>query len=99
VDPSSGELISVIWGSNKKNTVAPNLPTTDTVRTPSSAEWLRGVALRDLTMYETYAACVDAKGDVYQWGEGFAALSPTAGPTVTLRGKVRSYALATYPTC
>ncbi len=59
------------------------------------ADWLRDVALRELSVHERHAACVDAKGDVYQWGEGFigsadagADVSSTGRPVRTLRGKV-----------
>lgn len=62
---------------------------TDVIRTPSIAEWLDGVALRDLAIHNDTAACVDSRGDVYQWGNGF-----TGGddrkkkPILTLREKV-----------
>lgn len=65
---------------------------TEYVRTPAVADWLNGVALRDLSMHERHAACVDASGDVYQWGDGFFGSSESAStsgkPVSTLRGKV-----------
>jgi alpha-tubulin suppressor-like RCC1 family protein len=65
------------------------MPGVDSVRNPAGAEWLKDIALRDLTLQERHAACVDAKGDVYQWGAGF---SPSfTEPTITLRNKVRIY--------
>jgi hypothetical protein len=76
----------LIW--TRFNALAPDTPG-DNVRSPSSAEWLRGVALRDLALAETYGACADAQGDVYQWGSAFP--SPTAGPwkpMLVLKGKV-----------
>jgi alpha-tubulin suppressor-like RCC1 family protein len=61
------------------------------VRVPSIADWLQDVALRDLVAHERHAACIDARGDVYQWGDGFFGTSDTSErkPTLTLRGKVR----------
>ncbi|KAI6036529.1 regulator of chromosome condensation 1/beta-lactamase-inhibitor protein II, partial [Pisolithus microcarpus] len=52
----NGSLQGVAWGSN-------NIPQT--------SAWLENVALRDLALHERHAACVDARGDVYQWGDGF----------------------------
>jgi hypothetical protein len=51
------------------------------------------VALRDLAVHAAHAACVDGRGDVYQWGGGFFAAEQSASgdgkPVLTLRGKVR----------
>lgn len=58
----------------------------DSVRYPVGAEFLKDVALRDLALAEQHAACVDARGDVYQWGDGFS--SSSRKPTLTLRNKV-----------
>jgi hypothetical protein len=63
------------------------MPGVDSVRNPAGAEWLKDIALRDLTLQERHAACVDARGDVYQWGAGFSPSSTE--PTITLRNKVR----------
>lgn len=62
-----------------------------TLRTPTIAKWLDGVALRDLQLHESHAACVDARGDVYQWGSGFfgKAFSGSHFPKLTLKGKVQ----------
>ncbi|KAH0584302.1 putative E3 ubiquitin-protein ligase HERC4 [Termitomyces sp. J132] len=82
----SDDLRTVVWGSNKYNTLT--MEDIDVIRTPSIAEWLDGVALRDLAIYKDNAACVDSRGDVYQWGNGF-----TGGdvqkrkPILTLREK------------
>ncbi len=59
------------------------------------ASFLRDVALRDLAVHATHAACVDGRGDVYQWGDGFfgqqsESASGDRKPVLTLRGKVRS---------
>ena len=61
------------------------------------ADWLKDIALRDLALQEKHAACIDAKGDVYQWGDGFfgsseSSSSSSGKPLLTLRGKVRVYA-------
>ena len=61
------------------------------IRTPRVASFLRDVALRDLAVHAAHAACVDGRGDVYQWGDGFFAQTSGSGdrkPVLTLRGKV-----------
>ena len=69
--------------------VAPQTTSTDAVRVPNDIPWLRGVALRDLSLAEKYGACVDAKGNVYQWGTGFVpAVGGPSNPSAVLRGKV-----------
>ncbi|KAF5387108.1 hypothetical protein D9615_001862 [Tricholomella constricta] len=71
----------------RSNTLTPE--DADVIRTPSIAQWLDGVALRDLVLHRDHAACVDALGDVYQWGSGYAGhdLSKSQKPTLTLREK------------
>ncbi|PPQ76625.1 hypothetical protein CVT26_012732 [Gymnopilus dilepis] len=85
-DPDA--LSSYVWGSNVNKTLSPN-EVTDLVPTPTVAKWLDGVALRDLQLHQRHSACVDAKGDVYQWGDGFFEDKvPTPHlPHLTLRGK------------
>ncbi|KAJ2968011.1 hypothetical protein NUW54_g13339 [Trametes sanguinea] len=64
---------------------------TFSIRVPTPAEWFDNVALRDLALHEKHAACVDARGDVYQWGDGFFGNEPGSShgkPRLTLRGKV-----------
>lgn len=75
------------------NVIAPQSPGVESIRTPSTAAWLQNVALRDLALHEKHAACVDARGDVYQWGDRFfgqpsTSLEDQRKPTLTLRGKV-----------
>lgn len=42
-----------------------------------------------MALHERHAASVDARGDVYQWGDGFFGLKSDAkAPKLTLRGKV-----------
>ena len=64
------------------------------IRTPAVASFLHDVALRDLAVHATHAACVDGRGDVYQWGDGFIDQRSASGddrkkPVLTLQGKVR----------
>ncbi|KAH7912150.1 regulator of chromosome condensation 1/beta-lactamase-inhibitor protein II [Hygrophoropsis aurantiaca] len=89
-----GTITAVVWGSNKSNIIAPQAPGTERVQVPSAGDWLEGVALRDMALHETHAACVDARGNVYQWGDGFFGSQPTSAavqefrePKLTLRGK------------
>ena len=66
----------------------------ESIRAPAVTDWLKDVALRDLVLHERHAACIDAKGDVYQWGDGFFGSTGTENastsgkPALTLRGKV-----------
>ncbi|KAM5539051.1 hypothetical protein V8D89_007274 [Ganoderma adspersum] len=82
------ELSTLVWGSNQTHVLDDQLP--QSVRVPSNSEWFKNVALRDLALHEKHAACVDAKGDVYQWGDGFFGGEPGsshARPQITLKGK------------
>lgn len=65
------------------------------MRAPASSGWFDNVAFRDLALHERHAACVDVRGDVYQWGDGFFGDASSASssashrrPQQTLRGKV-----------
>ena len=51
------------------------------IQSPTTAKWLDNVALRDLALHKEYVACVDARGDVYQWGQG-------GQPSPVLKGQV-----------
>lgn len=80
------------------NVINPNESGVQRVQCPVNSSWLKDVALRDLALHERHAACVDARGDVYQWGDGFFGSSSTSksesqGPKLTLRGHVRHFAL------
>lgn len=58
---------------------------------PTPSERFKNVALRDIALHEKHAACVDAMGDVYQWGDGFLGGEPGRShtlPQLTLKGKV-----------
>lgn len=61
------------------------------LKSPSPLPWLDGVALRDLALRETHAGCVDARGDVYQWGRVSTQGNVATRPVRTLRGKVRAW--------
>ncbi|KAJ3541331.1 hypothetical protein NM688_g6101 [Phlebia brevispora] len=94
VSPIDGSLATLVWGSNKTHLLASDDHVPESVRTPAVADWLKDVALRDLVLHEQHAACIDAKGDVYQWGDGFfsaqgpkASTSTSGKPVLTLRGK------------
>ncbi|CCO26128.1 aminopeptidase 2 [Rhizoctonia solani AG-1 IB] len=82
-----GKLHTYVWGSNKYNTLSPG-NNKDAIRTPEDVLSWTGVVLRDLAFHEKHAACVDAAGDVYQWGEAYYGEgNPSGGPQRTLSGK------------
>lgn len=88
----NGSLQGVAWGSNKSHIINPTEPKVDFVQYPTNVSWLENVALRDLALHERHAACVDARGDVYQWGDGFFSSVSTSEPEArrpkpTLLGK------------
>jgi alpha-tubulin suppressor-like RCC1 family protein len=83
-DPENTNLVSLAWGSNKGKTLLPGTKA-DSFGLPVNVEWLKDVALRDLALQEKHAACVDSRGDVYQWGSDFSLDKPQ--PALTLRGK------------
>ncbi|KAF7796898.1 hypothetical protein EIP86_008083 [Pleurotus ostreatoroseus] len=93
VSPIDGSLATLVWGSNKTHTLSSDDHVPESIRTPAVADWLKDVALRDLVLHERHAACIDAKGDVYQWGDGFFGsagpenASTSGKPALTLRGK------------
>ncbi|KAJ3773826.1 regulator of chromosome condensation 1/beta-lactamase-inhibitor protein II [Lentinula raphanica] len=67
---SDDTLNTLVWGSNSSQKLLPGDSKTDSIRSPTTAKWLDNVALRDLALHSQYAVCVDARGDVYQWGQG-----------------------------
>ncbi|RKP07830.1 regulator of chromosome condensation 1/beta-lactamase-inhibitor protein II [Thamnocephalis sphaerospora] len=81
------------WGSNEYRVVAPELPSTETVREPRPLLDLDGQALRDVALGREHAVAVDARGNLYQWGSGFdgarepSDASAQAYPTCTLSGQ------------
>ncbi|KAJ7090055.1 regulator of chromosome condensation 1/beta-lactamase-inhibitor protein II [Mycena crocata] len=87
-DQNKNGLNTLVWGSNRANILSSLLPSSTVIKKPFAASWLDDVALRDLALHENHAACVDARGDVYQWGEGYASRGLEDGrPTRTLSGK------------
>ncbi|KAF8892587.1 regulator of chromosome condensation 1/beta-lactamase-inhibitor protein II [Infundibulicybe gibba] len=82
-------LEAIVWGSNRSNTLLLEESNEDGLHTPTIANWLEGVALRHLVLHQRHAACVDSRGDVYQWGDGFFGTQATSGrkPQLTLKGK------------
>ncbi|KAF2814375.1 RCC1/BLIP-II [Mytilinidion resinicola] len=72
------------WGSNAGKVVAPDSDETF-VKTPRRISFFDGKLLRDIKLDKTFAAAIDEKGDLLQWGTGFS--KDTAQPTKTLRGK------------
>ncbi|KAI0262866.1 regulator of chromosome condensation 1/beta-lactamase-inhibitor protein II [Gloeopeniophorella convolvens] len=83
-------LVLLVWGTNRSRIISPDAVGAGQTRTPSEVSFLQDVALRDLAVHTSHAACVDARGDVYQWGDGFFATTSAQSrrePTLTLRGK------------
>ncbi|TCD65403.1 hypothetical protein EIP91_002702 [Steccherinum ochraceum] len=81
-------LDSLAWGSNRNHVLSAGTQQPESLKTPTNVEWLQSVALRDLRLHNEHAACADARGDVYQWGDGFFGDIQTSGePVLTLRGK------------
>ncbi len=78
--------------------ISPDASDAAQIRTPVVVSFLQDVALRDLAAHATHAACVDGRGDVYQWGDGFFGQQSEQSafgnggrkPVVTLQGKVRA---------
>ncbi|KXN82566.1 Protein FMP25, mitochondrial [Leucoagaricus sp. SymC.cos] len=98
-------LHALIWGSNNYQVLNASKPDAAgvegeskdrNIRYPTIAKWLGNVALRDMQLHRRHAACVDARGDVYQWGDGFfgsTALQGAAKPILTLKGKASALQL------
>jgi hypothetical protein len=78
--------------SGRHKILAPGLAK-DTIRAPQDISAWANVALRDLALHERHAACVDAAGDVYQWGAAYygdLVEGQSGEPHRTLSGKVCS---------
>ena len=72
------------WGSNSGRVAAPDSQESF-IKTPSRIRFFDGMLLRDIKLDRNFAAAVDEKGDLIQWGIGFS--KETTQPTYTLRGK------------
>jgi hypothetical protein len=90
----AGAAVSSIRGALisrcRSNVLSPDKAEKADMSTPTQLPFLDGVALRDLALHGHHGACVDAHGDVYQWGLGFfgKVSSDDLRPTRTLQGKV-----------
>lgn len=59
------------------------------VKKPSPLTRLGGTPLRDLVLAEKYGAAVDARGDLWMWGQGWDEDEAKAGEVgQSLKGKV-----------
>jgi len=72
------------WGSNAGRVVAPDSQESF-VKSPRRIPFFDGVLLRDIKLDRSFAAAIDEKGDLLQWGTAFS--KDTTQPTRTLRGK------------
>jgi alpha-tubulin suppressor-like RCC1 family protein len=72
------------WGSNVGRVAAPDSDETY-VKNPRRIRFFDGQVLRDLKLDNTFGAAISEKGDLYQWGTGYAA--DTREPVRTLKGK------------
>ncbi|KAK5126307.1 hypothetical protein LTR85_010543 [Meristemomyces frigidus] len=72
------------WGSNTGRVVAPD-STDNVVKTPRRIAFFDGMLLRDIKMDRNFGAAIDEKGNLLQWGNGYA--PDTKAPVTTLKGK------------
>ncbi|KAF1984128.1 RCC1/BLIP-II [Aulographum hederae CBS 113979] len=80
------------WGSNSGRVLAPDSKE-EIVKTARRIPFFDGVLLRDLKLDKHFGAAIDEKGDLLQWGAGYA--PGITEPVATLKGKnLRSLALS-----
>ncbi|EJD52889.1 RCC1/BLIP-II [Auricularia subglabra TFB-10046 SS5] len=94
--PVNWDAPTLVWGSNKNKLISPDAPSSESLRTPSASD-LALPPLRDLALHAAHGALVDARGDVYQWGDAhFGDTSrDNREPMPTLTGKdITSVALS-----
>lgn len=94
--PVNWDAPTLVWGSNKNKLISPDAPSSESLRTPSASD-LTLPPLRDLALHAAHGALVDARGDVYQWGDAhFGDTSrDNREPMPTLTGKdITSVALS-----
>ena len=72
------------WGSNTGRVVAPD-STENNVKTPRRIAFFDGKLLRDIKLDRNFGAAVDEKGNLLQWGIGYA--PDIKVPVETLKGK------------
>nr|POE96939.1 protein fmp25, mitochondrial [Quercus suber] len=72
------------WGSNTGRVVAPD-STESVIKTPRRIPFFDGQLLRDVKLDRTFGAAIDEKGNLLQWGTGYA--PDTTSPKMTLKGK------------
>jgi hypothetical protein len=86
---------ALTYGRN--HLINPERDSNDCIKFPTYAPELFQSPLRDLALSSSHAACVDASGDVYQWGDSFFGSEHTESkrPQLTLQGKVRERARKT----
>lgn len=72
------------WGSNTGRVVAPD-STENNIKTPRRIAFFDGKLLRDIKLDRTLGAAIDEKGNLLQWGTGYA--PDTKVPVETLKGK------------
>ncbi|OCK99392.1 RCC1/BLIP-II protein [Cenococcum geophilum 1.58] len=72
------------WGSNSGRVAAPDSDE-EFIKTPRRIPFFDGVLLRDLKLDRNFAAAINDKGDLLQWGTGYS--KENRPPTHTLRGK------------
>jgi len=73
-----------LWGSNSGKVVAPD-SSESFIKTPLRMPFFDGKLLRDIKVDRTFAAAIDEKGDLLQWGAAFS--KEAIQPTKTLQGK------------
>lgn len=74
-----------LWGSNKSGVAAPDAPREKYIHTPRRLPFFDGHVLRDVKLDAAFAAAIDEKGDLLQWGAAYA--PNTKEPKYTLKGK------------
>lgn len=73
-----------LWGSNVDKVVDPSSKDKN-VKLPRRFGFFDDQVLRDLKLTQSFGAAVTEKGDLVQWGLGFAKADPT--PRTTVKGK------------
>ncbi|KAF8522125.1 RCC1 BLIP-II [Hysterangium stoloniferum] len=82
-------LSPIVWGSNMNQLIDLRKGSDICFKTPTYAPNLFSDPVRDLAFSTAHAACVDANGNVYQWGDAFFGEEPVDNnrPRLTLKGK------------